>query len=963
MLLVVVCVAMLLASPLAAADDDFRTASQENDRGNALLARHEYGPALAAYRAAAAHLPASLDIHKNILVTLLKLGDSPGVLAHADAASLVQRERTLLEEAEEGTGGARLRHPTVLALVGVALYNMNRLSDATAAFRSALLQTPADGLTWTNLGDTLLHQYRVQDAVVAHAEAHHLASSPSASAAAAASSARAMATVAALFRSKSWMCDWDGWNALEAQTQRAWSLQASRGGLDLGSYGDFVDVPARTVRAVNAAHARTAVAAAAAATATDDDNDDSDDGDSDASTRTRAGRVGPLRIGFLSSDFGVHPVSSLIRGLLAELSALGPRPAATAAEVFVYILTDQTSWWRTNITATVHHAVDLFGLSRDACRARVRRDSLDVLVDLNGWTMHSGTGILAGRRRLAPVQALFLGYSLTSGADFVDYYIADPVAVAAEHATADFSERMLFLPHSFFANDYAAVQAHVVWRGPGQGRPESLAAAGLGELLHLGESRSSSSSLSSLSSPPSPPSPPFVFACFVDFRKMDPVLFDVWMNLLRLQPGSVLWLLRHHKLDAAVRRLQAEAAARGVAPARIVATGKAPWIHHILSKSAGADVVLDTRLVGGHTSTADALWGGVPVLTVQGRRLGQRVAGSLVHGLLLEEEEEEEEEEAEEGTVGGGRGERRTAASAALAGMVTRSLRAYEDVGRQMPTRFGGGAVGRGRVDAAEPGDGVARHAGDPHGDYGPHAAASRLLRGLRREVRQARVVAPLFRMTEFAQDFYAQLRAAVAAAGDAPQGRRMHVVPDRSSPVRRRAVRRGRLPVALSQRMPADPFTDSYYDEEAKAEETGDNDGTDEDDASHGLVLLHVRGTLPAHVASPAGWRPVLGEVRETTAGGMVTAVYATLVDDVPGLARRAHHVLRKGGALFVTATGATAAVAVEGVLRTTGFCAVRRVASFGSFDVHRADDEELARISGRVCAKAGAAVDVRIQ
>ena len=939
LLLVCVVVTVLLPAPHVVAADDFHAASQENDRGNALLARREYGPALAAYRAAAAYLPGSLDVHKNILVTLLKLGDSPGVLAHADSVSLVQRERILLEDET----GVPPRHPTVLALVGVALYNMNRLSDATAAFRGALLQTPTDGLTWTNLGDTLLHQYRVQDAVVAHAEAHRLAS------VSAASSARAMATVAALFRSKSWMCDWDGWNVLEAQTQRAWSLQASQGGLDLGSYGDFVDVPASTVRAVNAAHSRTAAAAASMETAA---GNDLDDGDRTTTTttklKTRADRASPLRIGFLSSDFGVHPVSSLIRGLLAELSAL---PAA-AAEVFVYILTDQTSWWRTNITGTVHHAVDLFGLSQDACRARVARDRLDVLIDLNGWTMHSGTGIMAGRLRLATVQALFLGYSLTSGADFVDYYIADPVAVAAENARADFSERMLFLPHSFFANDYAAVQAHVVWRGPSQGRPESLSAAGLGQ-LRLGEAQSSL--------------PPFVFACFVDFRKMDPVLFDAWMNLLRSRPGSVLWLLRHHKLDVAVRRLRAEAAARGVAPARIVVTEKVPWIHHILSKSAGADVVLDTRLVGGHTSTADALWGGVPVLTMQGRRLGQRVAGSLVHGLLLDDDDDDDDDEEE----GGGReatvrrrsstGAKKTAASAALAGMVTHSMRAYEDVGRRMPTRFGGGREG---VDDTNQGGGVA-HAGDPHGDYGRHASASRLLWGIRREIRQSRVVAPLFRMKDFAHDFYAQLRAAISAAGEDQTERRMHVVPDRSSPARRGAVRRGRAPMALSQTMPADPFTDTYYDQNSSKEREGSNDGQ-ADNTPHGLVLLHVRGALPAHVASPAGWQPVLGEadVTEGVPDNAATAVYATLVDDVPGLVRRAHRVLRNGGALFVAATEGDAA---EKALRAVGFCEVRRVASFGSFDVHQLhtvdDDNDVARISGRVCAKDGAAIDVRIQ
>jgi protein O-GlcNAc transferase len=108
---------------------------------------------------------------------------------------------------------------------------------------------------------------------------------------------------------------------------------------------------------------------------------------------------------------------------------------------------------------------------------------------------------------------------------------------------------------------------------------------------------------------------------------MDPTTFDTWMNVLRARPNSVLWLILHHDLVDALARLRSEAAARGVASWRVVGTSKEPWIEHVRSKGGAAELVLDTsRLSNGHTSVADALWGGVPIVTLQGERMGARVS-------------------------------------------------------------------------------------------------------------------------------------------------------------------------------------------------------------------------------------------------------------------------------------------------------------------------------------------------
>ena len=94
-------------------------------------------------------------------------------------------------------------------------------------------------------------------------------------------------------------------------------------------------------------------------------------------------------------------------------------------------------------------------------------------------------------------------------------------------------------------------------------------------------------------------------------------------------PASILWVLRHRGRRKPLENLRVEFAARGVMPSRIVASDTVAWMDHIVTKKA-ADIVLDTFLKNGHTSSADALWAGVPLVTRRGTRLGNRIASSLI---------------------------------------------------------------------------------------------------------------------------------------------------------------------------------------------------------------------------------------------------------------------------------------------------------------------------------------------
>ena len=952
-------------------DTTLTRASALNDRGNILLAQHEYVAALERYTSALALLPNSVDVHKNILVAHLRLGDSMEVIKHVQKHNVLLLERSLQEP----------NAPSVHAILGIALYNLNRLDKAAEAFKAALRLVPTDETTWANLGDTLLHDYRVENAVVAHTEAHRLTTMMYANAvtnteenghAKKTSSIDLSLTAAALFRAKSWMCDWSGWKSLETRVAQDY---ASIDPAHLKSYGDFIDVSASVLRRVNTAHALKVTGAV---------------GSNDMSQRSAAHQVGAeinsprsFRVGFVSSDFGVHPVSSLIRGLIAELSHVPDdnngdterrnKYAADSAtsnnptilslghvETFVYILTDQTSWWRDNITGTVHHAVDLFGKSTIACADRIKSDRLDVLIDLNGWTMHSGLSILA--HRVAPVQAIFLGYSMSTGAPFVDYFIADATAVPVEEAdggasnnlhgntghAAAFSEKLLLLPHSFFANDYAVLQSHVAWNDQVRAQLRSTAAGAVPNVPR-------SPAEAGLQLPyRMQPYPAVIFACFSDFRKMDPVMFDVWMNVLRTTPGSVLWLLRHHKIRAAERRLRSEAAARGVLSDRLVFSDKVAWIQHILVKGI-ADIVLDTRLVNGHTISADALWGGVPVLTVQGKRMGARVASSLLMRGLDSDSPLEEERDVHHTGMGG---------------LVTMGLKEYENVAERI--RSGRSNQVRRRIQ----------------GRFVPRRR-SRLLRGLKRVLHRARLRQPLFRMKEFANDFESQLRAAVEIRGAARESssmplRKAHVY----LPPNRRHRSFAENAIELSLELPHDPHLAAFYQKLETADAplaaiNNDKIHGYRPDPVHGLILLHLHGeifdgdnadlNLSASVQTPSGWQssPVSDFRVGRAQNSSITAIYATLLGGGgwPGLrfARQLHDAIRPGGALFVYLEGGkpTDDGHMKRHLAMAGFCEIELwTTPFGSFDIRKeAVGERNWRYAAKVCRKPGTPVKVRIQ
>ncbi|GAB3512151.1 hypothetical protein GCM10027400_18500 [Pseudoxanthomonas daejeonensis] len=295
-----------------------------------------------------------------------------------------------------------------------------------------------------------------------------------------------------------------------------------------------------------------------------------------------------LRVGYLSSDFRAHAVSFLALDAIAAHDR-------ERCEVVLYAHGPPTDdAWRERARSAADRFVEIEADDRSAAQ-RIAADRLDVLVDLNGYTSQSRMGIVA--LRPAPVIASWLGYIGTLGdARLADYVIGD--AVATPEAMADgFSEALALLPHCFQPN--AAHHPVPAMRRDMAGLPEDAV----------------------------------VFCSFNQAYKLHPSLWDDWCAILARVPGSLLWLAPPRD-DIARDNLRREAAARGIAPERIVFAPQVPREQH-LARLALADVALDTWPYNSGTTASDALRMGVPLLTFPGTTFAGRMATSLLTALGL----------------------------------------------------------------------------------------------------------------------------------------------------------------------------------------------------------------------------------------------------------------------------------------------------------------------------------------
>ncbi|MBW0004110.1 MAG: tetratricopeptide repeat protein [Hyphomicrobiales bacterium] len=297
------------------------------------------------------------------------------------------------------------------------------------------------------------------------------------------------------------------------------------------------------------------------------------------------------RIAYLSADFHGHATSFL----MADLFESHDRDRF---EVFgISFGLDDGSQTRRRIIKAFDHFRDVRDLDDLEVAKLLSELEIDIAVDLKGYTQHARFGVFA--HRPAPIQVSYLGFPGTTGADFIDYVIADEIVLPFDQQPF-WSEKIVHLPDCYQANDRNRQIAE---------RTPTRSECGL-------------------------PERGFVFCSFNNSYKITPVFFDIWMRLLAKVEGSVLWLLRDN--SAAERHLRREAASRGIGPERLIFAERLPLAEH-LARHRLADLFLDTLPVNAHTTASDALWAGLPVLTCLGKSFVARVAASLLNAVGLPE--------------------------------------------------------------------------------------------------------------------------------------------------------------------------------------------------------------------------------------------------------------------------------------------------------------------------------------
>ncbi len=296
---------------------------------------------------------------------------------------------------------------------------------------------------------------------------------------------------------------------------------------------------------------------------------------------------GKLRVGFVSGDFGEHPVGFFFV-TIAEALARSDR-----LELFAYPTTRRTDVITDRIRGCFNHWVPIAGLNDQEASDRIFADGIDVLVDLSGHTAGNRLGVFV--RKPAPVQVTWLGYFATTGLSQIDYLLSGPWDITRSEEAA-FVERVWRLPKTRLCFSSPEIPVAV--------RP--LPAASSGKIT---------------------------FGCFNNLNKMNEAVIRLWSRILYSVPGSTLYLkapqLRGEQVrNATLSRFQA----LGIKPERLLLEGPSP-MQDYLDAYGRLDIALDPFPYPGGTTTIQALWMGIPVLTMSGASLISRQGESLLRAL------------------------------------------------------------------------------------------------------------------------------------------------------------------------------------------------------------------------------------------------------------------------------------------------------------------------------------------
>ena len=300
-----------------------------------------------------------------------------------------------------------------------------------------------------------------------------------------------------------------------------------------------------------------------------------------------------IRVGYYSADFRKHVMSDLLIHLFkchdkSKFELIG----------FSFI-PGKPDLMHNEIKKNFDQFFDV-SLKTDKEIAQISKDmNIDIAVDLMGYTTNARTGIF--KESCAPIKINFLGYPGTLGSNHHDYIIADKTLIPKKNQK-DYSEKIVYLPDSYKLDHSARKVSNKIFTKQEMGLPKKS----------------------------------FVFCCFNNNFKITPNVFNTWMNTLKSVNNSVLWLMIKKNNPTVKNHLKKEALKKGIESDRLIFANRMPLSDH-LARLKLADLFIDTMPYNAHTTASDALWVGLPVLTLCGETFASRVAASMLNAVGLSE--------------------------------------------------------------------------------------------------------------------------------------------------------------------------------------------------------------------------------------------------------------------------------------------------------------------------------------
>jgi predicted O-linked N-acetylglucosamine transferase (SPINDLY family) len=584
-------------------------APAHNNLGTILDQQGRLAEAAASYLQAARRQPDYALAHANLGFTARRLGRLEEAIASLQKAILLnpQHARAHYElglayrDLENWPGAARAMeqavrlkpdHVQAYVNLGIVYRHLGKLDAAVAACRRALQLKPDAAEAYNNLGTAFYYQHKLKEAAGALAKAIELAPENVAAHANLANVLRlqekydeAIGLHRKAIRLKPDLAELHNnlANTLKEQGLLEEAIAAYRKCLELkpgfaGAHSNLLHTlnchGAWDAQSVYSEHLRWAAAHAPVG----------------PEAERRGGGNRPIRVGYVSGDFRRHSVAYFLEPILAchdhgRFSITCYSDVVRADKVTGRLRSLADTWRETA------------GLSDERVCELIGKDEIDILVDLAGHT--ADNRLLAFARKPAPVQATYLGYPTTTGLAAMDWRITDGHVDPAGLTERYHTERLMRLPRSFVCYRPAL-------EAPGiMARPAGV---------------------------------PITFASFNNFAKVTADLIGLWAMILGEVPSSQL-LLKANGLgsQSAQRRIHELFLSHGIAAQRVALRGYEPRLVRHLGEYNEVDVALDTFPYNGTTTTCEALWMGVPVVTLAGMTSVSRVGASLLTNMGLGE--------------------------------------------------------------------------------------------------------------------------------------------------------------------------------------------------------------------------------------------------------------------------------------------------------------------------------------